>query len=179
MPHFTFHQFARLFYQRAYSYDGVKNLVKQLHDEQPLLDEDSRNRLWDHGKHAESIFINQLSFFLIFESLLLSSVIGTILSNQHSYGRIVLVGITLFGCLVTLFWLCIQYNQGHLFEKLKTRMAEQLPEYNETLRQRREGVGMPYKFIQFMSNLSFQAISIPGLVALAWFCLLLYLLILG
>jgi hypothetical protein len=174
----TFCQVPRLFYQRAYFDYGGKNVAKQFYDEQKTsLDEESRNRLWDHGKHAECVFLNQLTFFLIFESLLLGSVINGILVNQHLYGRTVLLGITILGCLVTLFWLCIQYSQGHLFERLKIRIEEQLPEYKETLRQRREEVGRMYQFAQLMNSLTFQAISIPGLVAIAWFGLLLSLLI--
>jgi len=175
----TFRQFARLFYQRAYSYDGVKNLVKQFHDEHPPIGEDSRNRLWDHLTHAESVFLNQLNFFLIFESLLLGGVINGILTNQHLSAKPVLVIIIILGGFVTFFWLCIQYCQGYLFEKLKMRVEEQLPEYKETLKQRRGGKEKPYQFIRFTTNFKFQDIGIPGLVALAWFSLLLYVLIPG
>lgn len=152
-------------------------MTKQLHEEQLPLDEAFRGRLWDHGKHAESVFLNQLNFFLIFESLLLGSVINGILVSQHVSGKPVLVSITIFGGFLTLFWLCIQYSQGYLFEKLKTRMEEHLPEYKETLKQRRGGGEILYKLIAFTNNLKFQAISIPGLVALAWLGLLLYILL--
>jgi hypothetical protein len=54
-------------------------MTKQFYEEQLPLDEASRDRLWDHGKHAESVFLNQLNFFLIFESLLLGGVINGIL----------------------------------------------------------------------------------------------------
>ena len=152
-------------------------MAKQLYEEQQPLDEASRDRLWDHGKHAESVFLNQLNFFLIFESLLLGGVINGILINQHIAGKPILVSITIFGCFITIFWLCIQYSQGYLFEKLKTRIEEQLPEYKETLKQRRGGEEKLYQLIAFTNNLQFQAISIPGSVALAWFGLLLYILL--
>lgn len=152
-------------------------MAKQLHEEQLPSGEASCDRLWGHGMHAESVFLNQLSFFLIFESLLLGGVINGILINQHVSGKPLLVSITIFGCFITLFWLCIQYSQGYLFEKLKTRMEEQLPEYQETLKQRRGGGEKFYKLIAFINNLKFQAISIPGTVALAWFGLLLYILL--
>lgn len=153
----------------------IENVKRQSPEEQPSLSEDQSNRIWDHGKHAESVFLNQLNFFLIFESLLLGGAIEGIVIHQQIFGKPVLIGITIFGCLITLFWLCVQYGQGHLFEKLKTRMASQLPEYGETLKQRGENREF-YKLIEFTTNLKFQAISIPGMVAFAWLGLLIYIL---
>lgn len=149
-------------------------MAKQLHEKQIPSGQVSHNRLWEHGMHAESVFLNQLNFFLIFESLLLGGVINGILTNPHGSGKPVLISITIFGCFITIFWLCIQYSQGYLFEKLKTRLEEQLPEYQETLKQRRGGGEKFSKLIESVNNLTFQAISIPGLVVLAWFGVLLY-----
>jgi hypothetical protein len=67
------------------------------------IDKDWRNRLLDPGKHAESVFLNQLNFFLIFESLLLGSAINGILVCHQSSEKLVLIGITIFGFFLTLF----------------------------------------------------------------------------
>jgi hypothetical protein len=53
------------------------------------LDSEQRNRLWEHGIHAENVFLNQLNFFLVFESVLLG-VVG-ILYNNRSSGKLVLI----------------------------------------------------------------------------------------
>jgi hypothetical protein len=130
------------------------------------LDNEQRSRLWEHGMHAENNFFNQLSFFLIFESLLISGV----LSANRLSGKLALIGVIVFGFLLTVFWAWTQSGRGYAFGKLKRRLEETLPEYQETLKKRKETNWWP------MPNLLIMGVAIPTLVALLWVGLLVYIL---
>jgi hypothetical protein len=138
------------------------------------LDNEQLTRLWEHKLQVETVFYNRLNFFLIFESLLLGGIISVVLSNNKPSEPTILIVIALFGFVVAIFWMCVQFNQAYIFGKLKKRLMEVLPEYKETIRQREEGRLWLITLIQFLSTLKCFGLSIPSLVALVWFVLLVY-----
>ncbi len=49
-------------------------MTQQQEEEIFLLDNEQKNRLWQHKMNEEAMFNSRLNFFLVFESVLLSVV---------------------------------------------------------------------------------------------------------
>jgi hypothetical protein len=126
--------------------------------------EEERDRLWEHGMHAEDIFYNQLNFLFVFESVLFGTVVA-LLAGIRITEKLVLVVIG-FGLLLTLIWGYIWFRQGYIFDKLKKQLITELPEYRETIRSRKIEKQFPYVTLKLVA-----AITII-LIMLAWFGLI-------
>jgi len=97
------------------------------------LEPDQINRLWEHGQHEDTVFNDRLTFFLIFESVLIG-LVGMLYSSnkQIALMKWVLIIIVCFGLLITIFWGYIQARQRSLLHRLIERLEDHLPEFKET-----------------------------------------------
>ena len=91
------------------------------------LDNDQMNRLWEHGLHEETMFVNKLNFFLVFESVLLG-VVGLLYSRPVS-AKLVLISIICLGLLLTILWGYVQAEQQYFYNQLRSFIKDELPEY--------------------------------------------------
>ena len=81
------------------------------------LDSEQSRRLWEYRLHLETQLYNRLTFFLIFESVLLG-VVGTLYSKT-SQSTLLLKVIVLLGFCITVVWVYVQHNVKQLlFMKL-------------------------------------------------------------
>jgi hypothetical protein len=132
------------------------------------LDSDQLNRLWEHKLHVEDNFYNRLNFFLIFESLLLSSVVSAVFNTSPPLsGRAVLIIITCLGFLLTILWGYAQARQKYLLDDLRAYLRELLPEYQAT-HERRSQVKWPVSSMNLLTYL------VPPLIGLVWVTLLVF-----
>jgi hypothetical protein len=130
------------------------------------LDNDQVNRLWEHKLHVEDNFYNRLNFFLVFESLFLSSAVSAVFNHPPLLsGKIVLIMITCLGFLLTILWGYAQARQKYLLDDLRIYLHELLPEYEAT-HKRRDKVKWPISSMNLLTYL------VPPLIGLVWLALL-------
>lgn len=130
------------------------------------LDQDAKNRLWEHGFHEDTMFSERLNFFLVFEGILIA-VVGQLYSQSPRNIFVVKATIVL-GLLTTLIWWYVQIQQKIILEDLMERTREAIPEYLVTV-ERRNRRRLPIRVIPLL------AYGIPGLVVAFWLVLLFFL----
>src|SRR2546429_9337642 len=91
------------------------------------LDNDQMKRLFEHRMHEDTMFNNRLSFFLVFESVLLG-VVG-VLSSRPSPVKLLLISIVCLGLLLTILWGYIQARQKYILDSLNALSREMILEY--------------------------------------------------
>lgn len=102
------------------------------------LTPDQVARLWEHGMHEDKIFNNRLNFFLVLESVLLGVVAMLFGQNNPSSNRDFVLRVFMFtGLAITLLWAYVSARQKYVFDSLKERLREHLPEYAGTVRARK------------------------------------------
>ncbi len=95
------------------------------------LDSEQSRRLWEFRLHLETQLYNRLTFFLIFESVLLG-VVGALYSKT-SQSILVLRAIVFLGFCITVVWLYIQHNSKQSFVVMENRAKVNFPEHNESI----------------------------------------------
>jgi hypothetical protein len=128
---------------------------------------DQINRVWEHKLHVEDNFYNRLNFFLVFESILLSSVVSVVFSKPSS-GKIVLIIAILLGLTITSLWGYVQARQKHILENLRIRLKNMAPEYKETVESREKWP---------VSSMGLLTYVVPSIIGLLWMTLLIFLLL--
>jgi hypothetical protein len=93
------------------------------------LDSEQSRRLWKHRLHIENLLYSRLTFFLIFESVLLG-VVG-VLYNTTNLPTFVLKVIVLLGFCLSLVWLYVQHNVKQLLLVLHARACDKFPEFKK------------------------------------------------
>ncbi len=129
------------------------------------LDNEQLNRLMQHAMHAQNRFDNRLNFFLIFESVLLGVV--TALSSKTTSVNLILITIICLGFFLTVLWGYTQIREKFLFEVVEKRLAEELPEYEETFRRQEMG-RWPFRSTFVLTY------GVPGLIAIVWILLFVF-----
>jgi hypothetical protein len=130
------------------------------------------NRLWAHGMHEDTMFIQRGSFFLVAQSLLLvaySSVftVGLHLSHHDLIpSRIVAA----FGLAVTMIWILTSYLHLSYVRHIRGRLAAHLPEYRETRESWRRSQRPWSRRLDIGLLLAY---GVPGLAGVLWVMLLL------
>jgi amino acid permease len=127
------------------------------------LEDDQRNRLWEHGLHEDTIFYSMLNFFLVFESVLLG-VVGLLYSKTISPEPVLKI-ISVLGLSVTLIWGYAQIRQRR-YIKIISAQAQKVDSNYEALVQIRG------KGIWSLSVMGLLAYAIPTLIFLVWIALL-------
>ncbi len=130
------------------------------------LENDQINRVWEHKLHVEDIFYNRLNFFLVFESIFLSSVVSAAFTKLPS-GKIVLIILTSLGLVITFLWGYAQARQKYILDDLRAHLEVIAPEYDAT-HKRRDQVIWP------LSSMSLLTYLIPPLIGLVWITLLVF-----
>jgi hypothetical protein len=137
------------------------------------LDSEQSRRLWEYRLHVGNQLYSRLTFFLIFESVLLG-VVGALYSKT-SQSALVLKVIVILGFCITVVWLYIQHNIKQSFVVMENRAKENFPEHKESINEIR-------KVRKVESRLGIEAPAtilltyvIPSLVALVWIFLLFFL----
>ena len=137
-------------------------MTQQQEEEIFLLDNDQKNRLWQHKMHEETTFNSRLNFFLVFESVLLS-VVGLLSSKAASPNKVVLISIISLGFILTILWGYIQAKNKSNTEIIRALVVKALPEYRIVSTQLAKWP------IPTMPLLTY---GIPILVGLIWIALL-------
>lgn len=110
-------------------------------DEQDKQDiRDQANRLFEHGLHEHSIFVEMGNYFLIAESMFVVAYAGLLSSGLSStlsvlqQTNILLVAriLAFFGFLLTLVWIYVNQRQWQIFRHIQERAREIVPEYKVT-----------------------------------------------
>ena len=130
------------------------------------LENDQINRLWEHRLHIDNLFYERLSFFLVFESVLLG-VVGVLYSRPNPVILVPKV-ISILGFIITIIWVYVQARHKHIFNVVSTRAKEIMPEYRITL-ERIDQKRWP------LSATWLLAYVVPILVVVVWIILLLFL----
>ena len=95
------------------------------------LSDEERCRLFEHAKHEEGVFYNRLNVFLMMETVLLATEIGAI---KDSITGFVIVILSFFGLLITVFWWFAQINKLALVKTLEARLQNRFREFRETIK---------------------------------------------
>ncbi len=148
-------------------------MTEKLDSEQLHLDSEQSRRLWEYRLHVENQLYSRLTFFLIFESVLLG-VVGALYS-KIGLSILILRAIVILGFCITVVWLYIQHNIKQIFFVLDNRARDNFPEHKESMKRIQ-------KVRKVESRLGIEAPAtilltyvVPGLVALAWILLLFFL----
>jgi hypothetical protein len=129
------------------------------------LTSEEASRLWQHGIHEENILNSRLNFFLVLESILLGVVAMLFGQNPPATNQNFILRAFLFlGLALTIVWAYIAARQKYVFDSLRKRVRETLPEYAETIKIR-EQVRWPF------SNLSLLSYVVPAIFILIWIAL--------
>jgi len=129
-----------------------------------LTNEDA-SRLWQHIIHEEDTLNNRLNFFLVLESILLGVVAMLLGQNPLASNQNFILRAFLFlGLALTIIWAYVAARQKYVFDSLRKRVIETLPEYAETIKIR-EQVRWPF------SNLSLLSYVVPAIFIVIWIAL--------
>jgi hypothetical protein len=125
--------------------------------------EAKRARLLDHAMHEEGIFYSRLNFFLLFESVLLGSVIQTATLAGERVLILQIMAIAL-GLAVLIVWRYAQVSKLKYIIILENGLSKHLPEFSE--RENDESLNMA----KGKSDSATAMITywIPFLVLMAW-----------
>jgi len=126
---------------------------------------DELDRMWQHGMHEENTLNDRLNFFLVLESVLLG-VVAMLLSqsNPPTNRDFMLRALLTLGLALTVIWAYVAARQKYIFDLLRKRLRENLPEYAETRRIREQG-RWP------ISDISLLSYVVPTLFILIWIAL--------
>ena len=147
-------------------------MTENLDSEQRQLDSEQRSRLWQHRLHIENLLYSRLTFFLIFESVLLG-VVGTLYSKT-SQSTLLLKVIVLLGFCITVVWVYVQHNVKQLLFILHDSACDNFPEFQvsmDRMLNKRRVVGKLGTENPATILLTY---VIPSLVALVWIFLLFF-----
>lgn len=123
-------------------------------------------RLFDHGLHEDKLFNDRLSFFLLFESLLLNAVVALYRCGDAA-PAIAFALMAMLGSVTSFIWLYVQRRQYIMMKAIVPRMETYLPELAETRRLARgERRGLP--------SMRLLTYFVPGSVLALWLVILLY-----
>jgi hypothetical protein len=132
--------------------------------EKPESSDAERARLLDHGMHEEGIFYGRLNFFLLFESVLLGTVIQTATASGPAVKRLQVLAFAL-GLAVLAVWAYAQHRKLRYLKCLEARLAERLPEFKEI----KEGKGgFPEARRRSISANKLITYAVPTLIFAAW-----------
>ena len=137
------------------------------------LDSEQSRRLWEYRLHVETQLYSRLTFFLIFESVLLG-VVGALYSKTHQ-SILVLRAIVFLGFCITVVWLYIQHNSKQSFVVIENRAKDNFPEHNESIneilnvRKVEKRLGIKWPALILLTYV------VPSLVTLVWIFLLFFL----
>ena len=137
-------------------------MTQQQEEEILLLDNEQKNRLWQHKINEEAVFNSRLNFFLVFESVLLS-VVGLLSSKAASPNKVVLISIISLGFILTILWGYIQAKNKSNNEIIRALAVKALPEYRMV---RTQLAKWPVPTMPLLTY------GIPILVGLIWIALL-------
>jgi hypothetical protein len=118
-------------------------------------------RLLDHGIHEENIFYSRLNFFLVFESVLLGSVVQTATASGVRVRNLQILALSL-GLAVLIVWVIAQNKKLKYLKCLEKRLAKRLPEFKEI----DEGIGC-FETEKGSANRMI-TYSVPLFIFLAW-----------
>jgi hypothetical protein len=95
-----------------------------------------RDRIWQHGLHADSMLFQRGNLFLVAESFLavaystsLSKGSGAAASNVAMLSA---KALAVFGLLLTLIWMYVGHRHLQYLNLIRARQRELLPDYRET-----------------------------------------------
>jgi len=135
---------------------------------------EQRERLWQHGLNEDKNFNDRLNFFLLFQSFLVAGVLtlyqATFLSpgsQAVTYGRSLIIKVSIIGILISIIWMYVQVRQGFQLKILTKRIRECAPEFNVTVGRRNVGVFGRLHATTLLSC------YIPALVIALW-CTIIY-----
>ena len=137
----------------------VTSIAMTTDTEERGLNQDEKDRLWQHRLAVGTNFNNFVNFFLVSESVLLA-VVGMFSGKSIQY-KSIQVPIIFLGLILTLIWFFVQGKQNYILEIIKKRCEIHLLEYKETRSQRN-----PKKWR--FSNGIILAYCLPVLFALTW-----------
>jgi hypothetical protein len=92
--------------------------------------EEQRNRLWEHLLHIETQIYARMTLFLVIETLLLATV-GTI-DSKPAPSLLVVKAIVFLGLCITIIWVYLGDRVKQVFDVVKKRAFDNLPEYQKT-----------------------------------------------
>ncbi len=136
------------------------------------LDSEQSRRLWEYRLHVETQLYSRLTFFLIFESVLLG-VVGALYSKTDQ-SILVLRAIVFLGFCITVVWLYIQHNSKQSFVVIENRAKDNFPEHNESINEIRkvrkveERLGIRWPALILLTYV------VPSLVTVVWIFLLFF-----
>lgn len=133
--------------------------------------EDQKNRLLQHGIHEETIFYNRLNFFLVFESVLLATLVS--FDAQTSPLPELAWLLPTLGIFITVIWWISQESKRRFLEILGDRVEQELPEFKATIALKNRGKKRSFSASTLITH------SIPAIFLLLWICLLVRLLVLN
>lgn len=128
---------------------------------------EEKERLWKHALHEDNIFNNRLNFLLGFQSILLA-VTGVLVSGSEDRSKLTIIFIVLIGLLFSFIGWLIQIKEKAMWNTLKERCIEFLPEFSAT-RERYQK-----RALKFFSTTWTMTHVIPLILILLWVLLLSY-----
>ncbi len=126
-------------------------------------------RTWSLGLHVDQLFIQRGNFYLLGHSMFVVAYAGVLTgafssSTHHSAFSWVARVLAGFGLLLALVWLYVSHIQWSYLKFLRSRMSEQLPNYE------RIQTGRPQGFVE---DGAMSAYIVPSLAAVMWLVLML------
>lgn len=96
------------------------------------MDQDERDRVWQHRLHEDTLFSTRQNFFLLSASFF--AVAYAALLNAGA--NVVAVALSIFGLVVTVLWLYVNHRHRRLLAFIHTRSLACLPEFRKTYQDR-------------------------------------------
>jgi hypothetical protein len=124
------------------------------------LSPEERARHWEYRLHEDLLLNERQNFFLVAESVL--AVAYTEAFSSRVGGVAVELGIAAMALLLTLAWLHVNRRQRYLISIVHTIAIDQLPEFAETYRRRRQAGRFS------LGSTAVVAYAVPSLVAVMW-----------
>jgi hypothetical protein len=125
---------------------------------------EAEKRLFDHGLHEDKLFNDRLSFFLLFESLLLNVVVALYRCGETA-PAVAFLMVAIVGSATSVIWLYVQRRMYIMMKTLVPRMEAFLPELKETRRLARgDRRGLP--------SMHLLTYFVPGIVLALWLVIL-------
>ena len=136
------------------------------------LDSEQSRRLWEYRLHVETQLYSRLTFFLIFESVLLG-VVGALYSKTHQ-SILVLRAIVFLGFCITVVWFYLQHNSKQSFVVIENRTCNNFPEHQESIDEIRKVRKVEGKLRIRWPALILLTYVVPSLVTVVWIFLLFF-----
>jgi hypothetical protein len=125
------------------------------------LTPEQQKRLFDHGLHEDKLFNDRLSFFLVFESLLLN-VVASLYRCGTPAPALVFASFAALGLVTTLIWVYVQRRQYVYVRVLIKRLEDHFPEFADTRLAARGKHGLGFRAMPLLTY------AIPGSVLVLW-----------